>query len=354
MDRSRIRRSLTLSAQIVAAAALALPLASQAAAAAKAPVPGRPLVSTGSVTHVRGTSAQLEGVVDPRGAETAYYFQYGPTVAYGQVSATAQLPAGYARVKVGTVVTGLALGDHYRLVATNSYGIKDGKDRIYSATKLPSRSLWNLPAHPEPTVYGEAYVLSGNLTGVGNANRPLALQASRYPYLAPFANVGVPAITNAAGHFSFRVPDMTANTKFRVATVGPRPGYSPVYTEHVLVRVTLHVRKAGPKGLVRLYGTVTPAEVGARLLIQLRKPVRAVGKSGATTKFGTQFRAIVRSATKTISRFSTVVLIRHQGRYRAYVEVNEGLLSSGTSASVVLGAAPPKPKPQRKQKSRRS
>lgn len=347
MDRSRIRRLLTLSAQIVAAAALALALASQAAAAAKAPKPARPLVNTGNVTHAKDTSALLNGTIEPRGEETTYYFQYGPSATFGQQSATASLPAGYTRVKVGITVTGLLPGDHYRLVATNIKGTTDGKERIYS---LSAVRKFELPTPIEPTVYGEAFTLGGTMTGLGNTAREVVLQASPYPYLAAFVDVGAPTVTSSAGHFSFRVADMTANTRFRVSTVEPRPQISQILTEHVLVRVTLGVRSKGPKGLVRLFGTVTPAEVGAPVFIQFRKPVRFVGKSGASTRFVREFSTVVRRGTKKISRFSAVVDIRHQGRYRAYVEVREGALSSGTSASVVLGAAPAKNKGHRKQK----
>ena len=59
-------------AVLVLAGVLALPLA------AASTDRGRPQVSTGGVSHVRGTSAELGGSVDPHGLETSYYFPLRP------------------------------------------------------------------------------------------------------------------------------------------------------------------------------------------------------------------------------------------------------------------------------------
>lgn len=335
MRRLKIGRRMLLNGSILACSALALPAATQAAVAAK---PGAPGVSTGAVTHVRGTAATLVGTVNPRLFATTYEFQYGPTVAYGKQTTAAALPAGAVKVKVGQAVTAFLPGYHYRLVATNQAGTKFGKDRTF--TLKSSRSKFALPKSTTPTVFGGAFVLSGTLSGAGNAGRKVVLQSSPYPYLTPFATIGAPVITDAAGRFVLRVASLSASTQFRVSTLDPRPLYSPILTQKVAPRVILKVRSTGHVGLVRLYGTVTPAVVGSRLSIQLRKPVRPGGKSEQTTKFSTQFSTVVKRGTKTTARFSTIVSIRHTGRYRAYVQVNKGALVSGSSASVVLHAAP--------------
>ncbi len=194
-----------------------------------------------------------------------------------------------------------------------------------------------------PTVFGSTLILSGTLSGTGRADQQIVLQASPYPYLEAFINVGLPIVTNSAGGFSFHVASLSTSTQFRANTVAPRPIYSPLVTAKVAVRVTLSVRSAGRKGLVRLYGTVTPAEVGARVDFQLEKPTRpgnTEATSEITTKFSTQFKAVVKRGTKATSRFSTVVKILHGGEYRAFVQVPKGALLPGWSQTVVLGAAP--------------
>jgi hypothetical protein len=336
MRKLKIGRPLLLIASLLSCAAL-VPAATQAAGKVSA---GPPAVNTGGVGHVSGTSATLLGVVDPRTFLTSYYFQYGPTIAYGKQTTPGTLAAGVARVKVGQAVTGLLPGYHYRLVASNAAGTKLGSDRTY-IPKTSRTTKFVLPKTSEPTIFGGAFVLSGSITGTGNANRKLALQSSPYPFLTPFAPVGLPIVTDATGHFVFRVATLSTSTQFRVSTLDPRPVLSPVVTQHVAVRVTLKVRTTAHKGLVRLYGTVTPAAVGARLAIQLRKaarPGRSEKSEERTTKYGTRFTSVVKRGTKTVSRFSMIVSIRDAGHYRASVEINKGGFVSGASPSITLAA----------------
>ena len=64
---------------------------------------------------------------------------------------------------------------------------------------------------------------------------------------------------NALGAFSFRVADLTTNTQLRVTTLDPLPVYSPVITVHLVPRIVLHMRTSSVRGVVRLFGTITPA-----------------------------------------------------------------------------------------------
>lgn len=335
MMRSTLGRGL-VSTLAAMTAAIVIPLAS---AGAHPSATGKPVAVTGSVGHVRGISAELEGTVTPGTQTTSYYFQYGPTAAFGSQTTPGNLPPGSARVKVGQTVTGLLPGYHYRLIATSAAGSSTGKERIYTAKAL--KISFTLAKPTAPTVYGSPLAITGSLAGPTNAHREIVLQESPYPFLAPFATLGTPIFTNAAGGFVLPVASLTSSTQFRVSTVDPRPIYSPVVTEQVAVKVTLKVRTSARKGLVRLYGTISPAEPGARVYFQLRKAVRPGGKSENTTRFATQFTTAVKRATKTSSRFSTIVEVAHGGRYRAYVQVkNKGPLVAGASTTVVLAAAP--------------
>lgn len=339
-SRANAVRRLVLLAPILAILATAVPLGAQAAATKAA----LPKASTGGATAVRGTSATLLGTVDPNGAATSYHFQYGPTLAYGKQTAAGNLPAGTTRIKVGQAATGLLSGYHYRLVASNANGEDFGKDRTFGVKRTTTTNKFALAKSPESTVFGETYVLGGTLSGPGNANRAVALQASPYPFLEAFTTTGAAGHTDAAGRFSFRVANLTRTTQFRVSTLDPRPIYSRTVTEQVAVKVTLKVRSSGHPGLVRLYGTVTPAKPGAHLDFQLLKKVRPGSTPKAeerTTKYATQFSTLVKRATSTVSRFSVVVKIRRGGSYRAYVKLSsKGPVAAGWSRSLVLHSAP--------------
>jgi hypothetical protein len=133
------------------------------------------------------------------------------------------------------------------------------------------------------------------------------------------------------------------STQYRVSTLDPRPLYSSLVTVDVAYRVTLKVKHSSRKGIVRLYGTVTPAVVGAKVSFQLRKKVRQ-GKTEKTeertTRFATQFSTKVKRGTSTVSRFSAVVKVLKGGSYQARVDPSKkGPFVAGTSSAVTLHSA---------------
>jgi hypothetical protein len=343
MTRKVARRPPVRALLACAALACVCSLATLAPAGQAAIKLGPPSVTTGR-THVQGVSVSLLGTVNPRGAATTYFFQYGATVAYGKQTTPAALPAGTASVKVGQAAPGILPGYHYRLVASNSFGpSKPGKDRTFT-TSTKRRSKFSLVKPQAATVYGGSVTLSGTLSGTGNAGRKIVLQESPYPFLTEFATIGLPSVTGPTGAFSFRVARLALSTQYRVSTLDPRPVYSPILTVEAAYRVTLKVKTSSHKGIVRLYGTVTPAAVGAKVLFQLRKKVRPGDTEKTeerTTRFATRFTTKVKRGTKSVSRFSTIVKVRTGGTYQArVVPSKKGPFAPGASATVLLHSAP--------------
>jgi hypothetical protein len=82
------------------------------------------------------SSARIEASVDPRGASTRYFIEWGTTASHGsRVPAGGFLPgvgAGDSPVPVGAELTGLSMGSsyHYRFVATNIYGTTFSEDAV--------------------------------------------------------------------------------------------------------------------------------------------------------------------------------------------------------------------------------
>lgn len=110
------------------------------------PVP--PVVSTGAARPLTATSESLVGSVGPENSETTWYFEYGPTAAYGLRSPEHQLGASMAIAEVSAVLAGLEFGQnyHYRLVAQNVAGVTRGADRTFTTGWLPSA----VPALEQP------------------------------------------------------------------------------------------------------------------------------------------------------------------------------------------------------------
>jgi hypothetical protein len=95
---------------------------------------GKPLVETKPATVVGEAWSTLNGTVNPNGATTKYYFEYGETTSYGKTTAQESAGAGTANLAESKAVTGLAASKtyHFRVVATNSNGTTDGADEVFT------------------------------------------------------------------------------------------------------------------------------------------------------------------------------------------------------------------------------
>jgi hypothetical protein len=303
-------------------------LASSAPSALAAP--SRPSVNGVYTSGVTLSTALLNAYINPRAEATTYYFQYGPTTAYGLFTSTAGAGSGSSEVKVSQAVAGLAPGTiyHYRILAANPTGTTIGPDHSFTTTKIPL-SL-QTAGLPNPVPYGEPFTLQGTLSGTGNAGRTVAMQTNPFPYLAGFKTVGNPVLTSSTGSFAFPAIDLLENTEVRVVTTATPLITSPAILERVAVRVTFHARRIhrrSPDRFYRLYGTVTPAEVGAGVGFQWLRP-----NSPSTNQGGT----IVKHANIAVSSYSTIVRIRHRGVYQALVLVHDGSHVSAYSARLSI------------------
>jgi hypothetical protein len=274
------------------------------------------------------SSAILYGYIDAKGAGTNYVFQYGTSSAYGAESPLSPGGNATSSVRVSQMITGLRPTTvyHYRVVAIGPTGTAVGKDRTFATTKIPL-SL-QLVGTPNPVVFGNPFFVEGTLLGTGGANHAIVLQVNPFPYVGGFKTVGNPELTNASGGFSFPYLGLLENAQLRVMTIGLPVVVSPVVLESVAVRASFHVHSTGRRGFVRLYGTVTPAEVGAQVGFQLLKPGHASINQGGTT---------LKAGTATVSRFSTVVRLRRPGLYRALIKVSDdGAHVSSYSAPILV------------------
>ncbi len=123
--------------------ALALAVATGAfAAVSGAATQTMPTAITGSVASVTGSSAKLNGTVNPNGLATTWQFEYGLTTGYGsKAPSTAQnAGSGTANVAVTTTLTGLEPGStyHYRLTAKNADGTTVGTDGVFNTPAAPA------------------------------------------------------------------------------------------------------------------------------------------------------------------------------------------------------------------------
>ena len=93
---------------------------------------------TEPASAVTANSATLNGTINPENQATNYYFEYGPTTAYGTTTPVTYAGANLENIAVSRGITGLQLEHvyHYRIVAENASGKTSGEDH----TVIPS--LW--------------------------------------------------------------------------------------------------------------------------------------------------------------------------------------------------------------------
>ncbi len=321
-------RTAPLAMSLLIAGLLALPLNTHAATPSP---PKPPLARTGDGAEASTSSITVRGAVDPRGVETNAYVQYGTTEGYGAQTQPSAVGAGTQEVKIAQTISGLQPDTiyHFRVVATSSAGTAVGEDRTIATKKVPL--TLKIAASPHPDVFGEPFSISGTLSGSENANHAIVLQANPFPYLSGFKDVQSVELTDAGGNFSFTYSDLTQNTEFRVAALGSSPALatpsvlSQALIETVAVRASIHVHATSRAGFMRFDGSVAPASPDAYVAIQWLRPghkPRAVG------------RTILRSIGSSLSRYSTIVRIPHDGLYRAFVEVLSGRQVSHYSRSI--------------------
>jgi hypothetical protein len=286
----------------------------------------KPGATTGGATSITQTTVVLHGTVDPNGASTTYFFQAGTTKIYGGQTTTTSAGSGTKAVTVKAVGTGFAPSTtyHYRLVAQNRKGLTVGKDRTFKTKRQPLGV--SLSATPNPIRSGRATTLAGVLSGTGNANRQVVLQANVWPYTGGFVNQANPQVTNSTGAFSFPILSVTSNTQYRVLMVARPDVVSPIVVLGTTIKVSRHAKvfPGTNRGRIHFWGRLTPAIDGATVQIQKLREGNWITIAQTTAKH----------SSKGFSRYSKRVKQKHGGRYRVVAIDPSGVHSTSTSRSI--------------------
>ena len=168
--------------------------------------PGKPTVEGLSAQNLSPTSVALSAQVNPVGADTHYYFQYGTADCVSSPSSCMDSPPapgtdigeGFSEQAASTTLQGLEPSTtyHYRLIATNSDGVAEGADELGTITTLPSavglladNRAWEMVSPAEKDGSGiEAFAKEGAL-----------IQASQDGSAITYAANG-PVVSNPEGN----------------------------------------------------------------------------------------------------------------------------------------------------------
>ena len=284
----------------MALAGAAIALAAPATALAEPPT-----VTTKSARNVTQTTATLFGSVNPNGNRTYTFFQYGTSKLYGAQTPQIDRGSGKKAVLVADDIVGLApfTTYHYRFVSQDGKRVTFGKDMTFKTKRQPLGVV--LSANPAEVNPNGSTVLSGNISGTGNAGREVILQANPFPF-AGFGDASNAQIADAAGTFSFPVLDVPVNTVFRVRV----PDQENLFSNEVPVAVRINVSASAPNKVrkgrkVTFKGRVTPANEGAPVEVQ--------------RKFRDVWVTVRRTRLSSESTFKQKLRLQRSGKFRVLV-----------------------------------
>ena len=197
---------------LVAAGVLVGPVAEASASSS-------PSVTATNPSHVTQTSAQFNGTVNPNGASTTYFFQYGLSTAYGFNTAVQKAGHGTKVIKVSAAAPGLIPGTvyHFRILAFNSRGGAVGIDHMFKTAGPPPPSPTTLPATGLTTT-------SATMNGTINPNGAVTGYVFQYGTTTTYGQAApYPPQSVSAGsvpvQVSYTLPGLTPGTTYHYRLV---------------------------------------------------------------------------------------------------------------------------------------
>ncbi len=162
-----------------------------------------PKATTGGAKGVGYGSATVDGTVNPGGEATSYYFQFGPTRAYGGQTRD--------RVRRRRLDGRAGRGRPHRPAAADRLPLPDRRGqrhehRARRRSHVPDDEGAALAVDPrlaQPRALRRAERRPGHALGDRQRRRQVILEGRAFPFTTPFAQIGNPELTTATGSFSF-------------------------------------------------------------------------------------------------------------------------------------------------------
>jgi len=126
-----------------------------------------PTVQTLRASGLTQVAATLNGNVDPKGADSVAWFEFGFTTNYGRLTPPQAVPASNGAAAVTAVIAGLIPGVsyHFRAAASNYLGAAFGADQGFPRF---AQSAYLKASNTGPTnQFGYAIAMSGDTLVVG-------------------------------------------------------------------------------------------------------------------------------------------------------------------------------------------
>jgi hypothetical protein len=218
------------------------------------PIYPSPDAITLNANGIEDSSAVLNGSVNPNGFSTTWWFEYGPTRVYGNVSTVHSLSAGNVPVAVTCSLTSIQPGlYHFRICASNANGVLRGDDVTFLTTGLTDTVHVTFRVNMGMLLReglfqpgsGDLVGVSGSFNGWSNTSCHPELSAEDSVYI-----VVIPIDTSNLDH--------TIPFKFRKIPETPALGWEPGNNREFVLTYTDRVLP------IMVFGNTAPEVIGAR------------------------------------------------------------------------------------------
>jgi hypothetical protein len=169
-----------------------------------------PTAQTLAATSITTNSASFNGYIDPKGASTSAYFEYGTSTSYGSFT----LPSNYGLTaqSISFNQTGLAANTtyHYRAVAFSSGGAVRGDDASFTTVSLPGQGP-TAQTQPATSIVANAATFNGFVNPNGSSTTAYFEYgpSTSYGSQTAFTSVGL-----TAQNFSLNQTGLAPNTTY--------------------------------------------------------------------------------------------------------------------------------------------
>ncbi len=221
---------------------------STGATASATPVSTAPAVTTGSATSVTSNSATLNGTVNPNGASTTAYFQYGTTTSYGSTTASQSMGSGTTAVSIpGGSISGLTCNTtyHYRAVGSNSGGTNYGSDMTFLTSACPVTPPTVTTSYAT-NIFATSAVLNGTVNPNGSSTTAYFQYGTTTSYGSTTTSQSMGSGTTAVSIPGGSISGLTCGTTYHYRAVGTYSGGTINGADSTFTPVSISVSITSP------------------------------------------------------------------------------------------------------------
>lgn len=180
-----------------------------------------PGIAPGQPTNIRPSSVTLNAQVDPNGASTGCWFEYGMTASYGSTASCQAAPgAGQSPVSVAATVSGLVANSvyHFRTVAANGSGTAYGPDQTVTLPPFAPSVVTRAPTAVAQT----SAVLNATVDANGGALATCEFEFNSAETFVPCSVA--PAALAGAADVSASVKGLASGSVYRYRVIAANAG----------------------------------------------------------------------------------------------------------------------------------